>query len=128
MLYRALADAVLILHLVFIVYVVLGALAAMRWPKTAWLHIPVFLWGGAIEIGGWVCPLTYLENALRAEGGRSGYGTSFVEHYLLPVIYPGLLFSGDIPKSVFVALGIGVLALNGFIYWRIWRTRQRHAR
>lgn len=124
MLQRILADAVLALHLMFILYVVLGALLVRRWPKTAWLHVPVFVWGGMIEIGGWVCPLTYLENALRAKGAAAGYDTSFVEHYLLPVIYPGLLFPQGIPEGAFAALGVGVLALNGMLYWRLWRARR----
>ncbi len=124
MLFRILADLVLALHLLFILYVVFGGFAALRWPKTAWLHVPVFIWGGAIEIGGWICPLTYLENALRAEGAAAGYRTSFIEHYLLPVIYPGLMFPDGIPRGFFIALGVGVFALNGVIYWRLWRRRQ----
>ncbi len=125
MLHRILADGVLALHLMFILYVLLGGFMALRWPRTAWVHVPVFIWGGMIEIGGWACPLTYLEVALRSESAAAGYRTSFVEHYLLPVIYPGLLFPEGIPRGFYIALGVCVLALNGIVYWRLWRRRHQ---
>lgn len=123
MLYRVLADALVILHLLFIVFVVGGGALVWRWRKLAWAHVPAFLWGAGIEVLGWVCPLTYLENYLRAEGARGGYGTSFVERYLLPLIYPELLFPGGFPRTGFIAIGIFVLVLNAAIYWRLWRHR-----
>lgn len=126
MLYRILADAALGLHLLFIVFVLLGGLAVFRWPRLSWLHIPAFLWGAGIEFAGWVCPLTYLENHYRALGAADGYDTSFVEHYLLPVIYPDLLFPDGFPRGGFIVMGVFVLALNGLIYWRVWhRWRMR---
>ncbi len=126
MLYRVLADATVVLHLLFIVFVLLGGLPVLRWPRLAWLHVPVFLWGVGIELIGWVCPLTYLENYFRALGKAEGYATSFVEHYLVPLIYPGLLFPGGLPRSGFIAIGVFVLVVNAVIYWRVW-TRHRRA-
>ena len=121
MIHRILADTVLSGHLLFILFVVFGGLLVFRWPKVAWLHIPTFLWGGIIEIGGWICPLTYLENDLRMKGAAEGYQTSFVENYILPLIYPELLFPGGFPRSGFMWIGLFVLALNGIIYWRVIR-------
>ncbi len=127
MLYRALADAAVGLHLAFILFVLLGGLFVFRWPRVAWAHIPVFLWGASIEFGGWICPLTYLENHFRLKGAAEGYGASFVEHYLVPLIYPDLLFPGGFPRSGFIAIGVFVLALNGAIYWRAWMRHRRRA-
>jgi len=124
MLYRILADAVVGAHLVFILFVLFGGLLVFRWPKIAWAHVPVFLWGAAIEIGGFICPLTYLENDFRAKGADAGYATSFVEQYILPVVYPGLLFPGGIPRSGFILMGIFVLGLNVLIYWRVLKRRR----
>lgn len=119
--YRLLADATVAIHLLFIVFVITGGLLALRWPRIAWLHIPAFLWGGGIEIAGRICPLTYLENHFRAEAATQGYTTSFAAHYILPVIYPELLFPGGFPRVGFIALGVTVLAFNTAIYWHLWR-------
>ena len=118
MLARGLADLVLALHLGFVVFVVVGGFLVWRWPRLAWLHLPAFVWGGGIELLGWICPLTYLENYLRRQGALAGYETSFVEQYLLPLLYPEVLF-GSFPRWGFVAIGVFVLALNGLIYWRL---------
>ena len=124
MLYRVLADIVVLLHFSFIVFVVLGGLLTFRWPRVAWAHVPAFLWGAGISFMGWVCPLTYLENDLRASGAEAGYTSSFIERYILPVIYPETLF-GVFPRAGFIAMGLFVLLLNGGLYWRLW-TRNRH--
>ncbi len=121
MLYRALADAAVGIHFLFVVFVLLGGLLVLRWPKLAWLHVPVFAWGAAIEFGGWICPLTYLENDFRMRGAAEGYATSFVERYILPLIYPDLLFPGGFPRAGFIAIGLFVLAVNAVIYWRVWK-------
>ncbi len=123
MLYRVLADAIVALHLLFIVFVLAGGILVWRWRKLAWAHVPAFLWGAAIELFGGVCPLTYLENNFRAKGSSAGYGTSFVDHYLMPLIYPDLLFPGGFPKIGFVAIGVFVLLVNAVIYWRLWKDR-----
>ena len=114
MIYGALADGVLVFHLAFIVFVVLGALLELRWPWVAVLHVPSFLWGAVMEFAGWICPLTPLELQLRALAGTSGYEVRFLEHYLLRLIYPGSLTRG-----MQIAIGAGVLAVNGLLYARL---------
>ena len=118
--YLLLADAVLLLHLAFIAFVVAGALAVRRWPHLAWLHLPALAWGAYAVIAGAICPLTPLENALRAAGGGSAYSPSFIEHYLLPLVYPDAV-QGDTGRALQVALGVGVVILNGALYWLIAR-------
>jgi hypothetical protein len=88
MLFRVLADVVLVLHLLFIVFVAAGALGLSRWSLLPWLHLPAVVWALVIEFGGFICPLTPLENQLRRWGGETGYAGGFVEHYVLPLIYP----------------------------------------
>jgi hypothetical protein len=111
MVYRLLADLVVLVHFAFVVFVVAGALLVLRWRRLAWIHVPVAAWGALIEFGGWICPLTPLENWLRQQGGAAGYGGGFVEHYIIPVLYPGHLTRG-----IQIALGMAVLVLNGGIY------------
>jgi len=107
LIYRALADLVLALHLVFVLFVVLGGLLVVRWPRAAWLHIPAAIWGVLIEFTGWICPLTPLENSLRTRGGAAGYNGGFCEHYIQPLLYPA-----GLTRSTQVVLGSLVLALN----------------
>lgn len=120
MLHRILADAVLLVHLAFIAFVVAGGLLAVRWRRVPLLQLPAALWGVFIELSGGVCPLTPLENALRRQAGASGYAGSFVEHYLLPVVYPGSL-----PPPVQVALAALVVAANAIVYAHVHRRRRR---
>ena len=83
-------------HVAFTAFVVLGGQLVLRWPRIAWLHVPAAVWGAWIEVAGWIYPLTPLESRLRADAGQTGYQTSFVEHYLLPVLYPaGLTREGQ---------------------------------
>lgn len=117
--YSALADAVLVLHFAFVLFVVLGGLLVLRWPRAAWLHIPSAAWGVAIEFGGWICPLTPLENALRSRGGESTYHGDFVARYLMPVIYPE-----GLTRDAQVVLGLAALLLNAAIYVAVIRRRQ----
>jgi len=119
---RLLADLTVLLHFSFVLFVVFGAFFAFKWRKVAWAHIPAFLWGGLIEIGGWVCPLTHLENKYRYAAQMEGYADSFVEHYILPLIYPELLIDGPFPREGFILIGVFVLVLNGLVYWRIWKS------
>lgn len=119
MIYRFLADAVLVLHLGFILFVVLGGLVVLRAPWLAWLHLPAVVWGVLIEVFGWICPLTPLENRLRALGGEGGYAGGFIEHYLTALIYPA-----GLTRSMQVALGVIVIAINLVIYIRLL-TRRR---
>jgi len=118
MIYRVLADGVLVLHLLFIVFVVAGGLWLRRWPWLAWLHLPAVLWGVGIELTGGICPLTPWENRLREWGGEAGYTGGFVEHYLLPIIYPA-----DLTRTGQVLLGLGLATLNLVAYVRWWRNR-----
>lgn len=128
MLYRILADATVVAHLAFILFVLLGGFLVLRWRKLVWIHVPVALWGAGIEIIGWPCPLTDLENYLRAKAGQAGYEGGFIEHYLLPLIYPDLLFPGGFPRIGFTLIGIAVLVVNAAIYFRFWQTRDRELR
>lgn len=111
MIYRTLADLVLVVHLAFVVFVVVGGLLVLRYPRLAWIHIPAAIWGVLIEFVGWICPLTPLENAFRARGGEAGYGGGFIEHYVLAALYPA-----GLSREVQFVLGSVVLALNLAIY------------
>ncbi|MCH8812696.1 MAG: DUF2784 domain-containing protein [Gemmatimonadetes bacterium] len=117
MIYLLLADVLVVLHFAFIVFVALGALTVYRWSKMAWAHIPSALWGAWIEITGGICPLTPLEAHFRRMGGAEGYTGSFIEHYLVPIIYPSGLTQADQ-----LLLGGLVVAVNlsayGFLLWR----------
>jgi hypothetical protein len=115
-----LADLVLVLHLGFILFAVLGGTLALRWPKAALLHLPTALYGVLIEFVGWPCPLTPLENRLREAGGQNGYDTGFIEHYLAPIIYPA-----SFGPPLQIVLGSLALAVNVAIYaWVIRRWRR----
>jgi Protein of Unknown function (DUF2784) len=115
MAYRILADVVLALHLGFVLFVVLGGLLVLRWRPLLWLHVPAAVWGAVIEVSGWACPLTPLENELRRMGGEAGYAGGFVEHYLVPILYPG-----ELTRTTHIALGALVLAINLVIYWFVF--------
>lgn len=115
--YRISADAVVLLHLAFVLFVALGGLLVVRRRKWAWLHIPVALWGAAVELAGWVCPLTPLENWLREMGGGEGYTGDFVARWVLPCLYPE-----GLTRSSQVALGLFVILANAALYsWAILR-------
>jgi hypothetical protein len=122
MLYRLLADFVVVVHLLFVVFVVAGGLLVLRWPRVAWVHIPAAVWGTLIEFAGWICPLTPLENRLRRLGGEAGYAGGFVEEYLLAILYPS-----GLTRTHQVVLGVLVLVLNLAVYAYV-RRRQRQAR
>jgi len=117
MVYRCLADAVLLLHLGFILFVVAGAALAVRRPRLLPWHLAAAAWGAGIEAIGAVCPLTWLENRLRMLAGQSGYG-GFIEHYVAAAIYPA-----GLTRPLQVALGAGVLLLNAGLYAWLWRKR-----
>ncbi len=123
MVYRFLADLVLVAHFAFVVFAVVGALLVLRWRWVVWLHLPAVVWAALIEFAGWICPLTPLENSLRELGGSAGYESGFVEHYILPVLYPG-----GLTREVQIVLGLLVLAVNIGIYgWLLRRLAQRTA-
>ena len=120
MLFRGLADGVLVVHLAFVLFVVLGGLLTLRWPRLAWLHVPVALYGATIEFVGFICPLTPLEVALRRRGGEAGYEGGFIEHYVTAAIYPT-----GLTREIQLALGVGVLVLNAIVYAVYVRRRRR---
>jgi hypothetical protein len=121
--YRALADLLVVSHLGFVLFVVLGGLVVLRWPRAAWVHLPAAAWGAWVEFSSTVCPLTPLENRLRHLGGEAGYSGGFIAHYILPVLYP----AGLGPRTQIV-LGIFVVLLNGAAYGLVWRRRSRPGR
>ena len=124
MAYRFLADLLVALHLAFALFVVLGGVLVLWRRRHAFLHLPVAIWGVFIELSGWVCPLTPLEVRLRILGGQAGYRGGFVEHYLLPVLYPS-----GLTREQQVGLGLLVCVLNlgvyGLVIWRMRRERDR---
>ncbi len=120
MYYKLLADLVLLTHAAFVAFVVIGALLVLRWPRLAWLHVPCAVWGTLIEFGGWICPLTPLENELRRRGGEAGYRGGFIEHYVTATIYPE-----GLTRNMQYGLGAAVIVLNVLIYaWAIRRARR----
>lgn len=121
MIYRLAADLVAFVHFGFVLFAVLGAILVLRWRWVAWIHIPAAIWGAMIEFGGWICPLTPWENRLRDLAGQAGYAGGFVEHYLLPVLYPA-----GLTRSAQVVLGLSVVVINLAIYgWLIARARRK---
>ena len=120
MVYKLLADLVMLLHFAFILFAVLGALLVVRWPRLAWIHLPAALWAMGIEFYGGICPLTPLENQLRIMGNNAGYSESFIQHYIGAMIYPG-----EITPTIGILLGMIVLLINlGLYTWVIRRLRQ----
>lgn len=119
--FRGAADIVLVVHFLFVAFVVLGGLLVLPWPRLAWVHVPVALYGAAIEFIGFICPLTPLEVWLRRRGGEAGYIGGFVEQYITAALYPT-----GLTREVQIALGVGVLVINVVVYavaWRRWKQR-----
>jgi hypothetical protein len=112
--FLVLADGVVVLHLAFVAFVVLGGVLVLRWPRLAWAHIPAAVWGAVVEFTGWICPLTPLEDALRTRVGQAPYSGDFVAHYLIPLLYPS-----DLTRTVQIILGTSVVLLNALVYWRV---------
>lgn len=122
MLYAVAAEAVLLLHASFILFAVVGGLLVWRWPWLLWLHLPAAGWAAVVVIAGWVCPLTPIEQMLRGMAGQDGYGGSFIEHYLVLLIYPP-----GLTRPLQVGLGALVVAVNVAVYAGVWRKRRRPA-
>jgi hypothetical protein len=120
MLYSMLADLVVLVHALFVLFVVVGGVAVLRWRRLALLHLPAAAWGVAIELGGWACPLTYLENYFRRQGGEAGYSGTFIGRYLELLLYPlGLTRQSQL------VLGLAAFLVNIAIYVLLWRRRTR---
>jgi hypothetical protein len=114
--YALFADLVLIVHLGFVAFVVLGGLLVLHWRRLAWLHLPAVTWGVWVEMAAWPCPLTPLEQWLRNRAGQAGYSGGFVEHYVLRTLYPAELTHGDQ-----LLIGAAVLLINGIVYAAVYR-------
>lgn len=121
MLERLAADSVVVLHFVFILFVVFGALCVFRWRWILFLHLPAVAWGALIEFSGGICPLTPLEQSLREAAGQAGYQGGFIDHYLVPIIYPA-----GLSRSTQIGMGIFVVLLNAAIYLLL--ARKHHSR
>jgi len=118
---RLLGDAVVVLHLAFIAFAMGGGMLVIAWPRVAWLHLPAVIWAAYVEFTSTICPLTPLENALRLGAGRSGYEGGFIEHYVLPIVYPV-----GLTPYVQTILGVIVIVVNLIFYAVAWRrVRQR---
>jgi hypothetical protein len=115
-----LADALVVLHLLFVLFVALGGLLVLRWPGVAWAHLPAVIWGAGIELTGGICPLTPLEQELRRRAGEATYQGDFVGHYLLPVLYPA-----GLTREAQLALAALAIAVNLSIYAVVLRRRRR---
>lgn len=109
--YDFLADLVVLVHLLFVVFALLGGLLVLRWLPLVFLHVPCMLWAATVEFLGLVCPLTPLEISLRQRAGQAGYEGGFVEEYLVPILYPGSL-----TPAIQIVLGFVVLAVNAWVY------------
>jgi hypothetical protein len=119
-LFRAAADIVVALHAAFVAFVVLGGVLVARWRRLAWAHLPAAIWGVSIELTGWICPLTPLENYLRERSGSSAYRGEFIEHYVLPLLYPAHL-----TREGQIWLGTFAIAINVLVYWQAIRKASR---
>ena len=118
------ADAVVVLHLLFVAFAVAGGLLVLRWRWVAWPHIPAAVWAAAIEFSGGICPLTPLENWWRAREGGVTYSSDFIARYVLPLLYPG-----ELTREMQIGFGVIVLLLNfgiyGWVLHRQYRSRQQ---
>lgn len=123
MVYGLAADLVLVVHFAFVLFVALGALLLLKWPRVAWVHLPAAAWGIAIEFAGWICPLTPLENRLRELAGQSTYRGDFIARYLMAFLYPE-----GLTRETQIALGLAALIGNAAIYFAVWRRRSRASR
>ncbi|MGH7618603.1 MAG: DUF2784 domain-containing protein [Gemmatimonadaceae bacterium] len=117
---RILSDAVVLLHAAFVLFVVAGGALVLKWPRVAWAHLPCAVWGALIELTGWICPLTPLENALRQRAGEAGYAGGFVEHYVLHTLYPT-----GLTRSTQFLLGALVISINAGAYSMVIARRRR---
>lgn len=121
MLYSIAADGLVIIHFAFIIFVMLGGLLLLRWPRLVFLHLPAVTWGALVELQGWLCPLTPLEQHFRVLAGEAGYRGGFVQHYLLPLIYPA-----GLTRELQLILGISVIAVNVVVYGGLFLKYRRH--
>jgi hypothetical protein len=120
MFYRLMADFIVLVHFGFVLFVIFGGLLVLKWRRLIWIHLPCVLWSVLNEFFGWLCPLTPLENWLREAEDGAGYQTSFVEHYIVPILYPEAL-----TREIQIILGLTVVAVNMGIYGWLWCRREK---
>ena len=123
MIYRVLADALAVFHFLFVLFVALGGLLVLRWPRVAWIHLPAAIWGALIEIMNWSCPLTTYENTFRIRGGMAGYGDDFIAYHLFRWIYPE-----GLTRGMQFAIAAFVFAINTAVYARLTLRRRARSR
>jgi hypothetical protein len=120
MIYGMLADVVVLAHTAFVLFAVFGGFLVLRRRRVAWLHIPAVLWAALVEMAGWICPLTPLENLFRHRAGKDTYQSDYIEHYLMPVLYPEAL-----TRELQTALGLAVLFINVSVYTWVWHRSKK---
>ncbi len=111
MVYRALADLALVVHLGFVLFALFGCLLAFRWKRVVWFHVPALTWGATVEFTGWTCPLIPLENFLREAGGGTAYTGDFIANYVTPILYSTTLTRDDQ-----LLYGFTLLVINASLY------------
>lgn len=116
MTFKVAANAIAVLHLAFVAFVLTGGLLVLRWRHVMWLHLPAAVWGVLIELAGWYCPLTRYENYFLRRAGEAGYDEGFLAHHVFAIIYPSGLTRG---AEIF--LGVFVLVVNVAVYVKILR-------
>ena len=116
MIWSVAANAIALVHLAFIIFVILGGLLVLRWPWVMWLHLPAAIWGALIEFANWYCPLTTWENLFLRKAGRAGYTNGFIEHYVFAIIYPD-----GLTRSTQIAIGLIVIVINVAVYVRVFQ-------
>ena len=121
--YHFLADIIVLLHFAFIIFTLFGGILSIWWQKVIWLHIPAVLWSALTEFAGWICPLTFLEYWLRVRGGQKAYSGGFIEHYILPILYPY-----GLTREIQIVLGVIVIAFNLLIYFYVLMVRKKRRR
>jgi len=119
--YHALADLVLVIHALFIIFVILGGLLVLHWRVIIWPHLPAVAWAVLLEVFGWLCPLTPLEQWLRRAAGTASYSGSFIEHYLVPFIYPAWL-----TRTAQLYIAAALIIINILVYWFVFRQRRKN--
>lgn len=111
MINRLAANIVLLIHFAIVLFAVFGALgvlASARWP---WYHLPVVIWSSAVNLAGWTCPLTPLENRFRVAAAGQGYEGGFVQHYVGSLVYPG-----GMPRRFELIAGVAIVVWNALLY------------
>ena len=114
------ADVIVLVHLAFILFVAAGGLLVLRWPKLAWMHVPAVVWGALIELAGWICPLTPLENRLRGAAGEAAFDGGFIDRYIMPIIYPA-----GLTRGMQLTIGTVVIVVNLVVYGSLVLRRKR---